>query len=62
LVAAELVFSASSGQGRLGWYIFLNRNEMYTDRVFSGLVVLILFGLLVESLIFGSLERLTVRR
>ncbi|MDR2688814.1 MAG: ABC transporter permease [Azoarcus sp.] len=62
LIAAELVFGASSGQGGLGWYIFLNRNELYTDRVFAGLVVVILIGLLVESLIFRSLERLTVRR
>lgn len=26
LIAAELVFGASSGRGGLGWYIFQNRN------------------------------------
>lgn len=62
LIAAELVFGASSGQGGLGWYIFQNRNELYTDRVFAGLVMVILIGLAVESLVFDTLERVTVRR
>ena len=60
LIAAELVFGASSGQGGLGWYIFQNRNELYTDRVFAGLAMVVLIGLLVESLGFATLERLTV--
>jgi NitT/TauT family transport system permease protein len=62
LIAAELVFGASSGKGGLGWYIFQNRNELYTDKVFAGLASVILIGLLVESLGFHTLERLTVRR
>ncbi|MGJ7544373.1 ABC transporter permease [Variovorax sp. LT1R16] len=62
LIAAELVFGASSGKGGLGWYIFQNRNELYTDRVFAGLALVVLIGLLVESLGFATLERLTVRR
>lgn len=62
LIAAELVFGASSGKGGLGWYIFQNRNELYTDRVFAGLAAVVLIGLLVENLGFETLERLTVRR
>ncbi|ATA24518.1 ABC transporter permease [Brenneria goodwinii] len=62
LIAAELVFGASSGGGGLGWYIFQNRNELYTDRVFAGLASVIIIGLLVESLIFATIERLTVKR
>ncbi|WP_459616317.1 ABC transporter permease [Bordetella sp. 2513F-2] len=62
LIAAELVFGASSGQGGLGWYIFQNRNELYTDRVFAGLAAVVLIGLLVENLVFDTLERMTVRR
>jgi NitT/TauT family transport system permease protein len=62
LIAAELVFGASSGQGGLGWYIFMSRNELYTDRVFAGLAVVILIGLLVENLVFRLLERATVWR
>lgn len=63
LIAAELVFgTTSTGQGGLGWYIFQNRNELYTDRVFAGLAMVIVIGLLVENLVFATLERATVRR
>ncbi|MFD1278769.1 ABC transporter permease [Methylobacterium goesingense] len=62
LIAAELVFGASSGRGGLGWYIFQNRNELYTDRVFAGLVLVIVIGLVVENLVFAAFERITVRR
>ncbi|MGE8547709.1 MAG: ABC transporter permease [Alcaligenes sp.] len=63
LIAAELVFgAASSGQGGLGWYIFQNRNELNTDQVFAGLICVIAIGLLVETLVFENLERLTIRR
>ncbi|MES2940972.1 MAG: ABC transporter permease subunit [Pseudomonadota bacterium] len=62
LIAAELVFGATSGKGGLGWYVFQNRNELYTDKVFAGLALVILIGLAVETLGFGTLERVTVRR
>ncbi|ANF58064.1 ABC transporter permease [Halotalea alkalilenta] len=62
LIAAEMVFGASSGQGGLGWYIYQNRNELITDNVFAGLAMVIVIGLLVENLLFDNLERLTVRR
>ena len=62
LIAAELVFGASSGKGGLGWYIFQNRSELYTDKVFAGLLTVIAIGLLVETLGFHTLERLTVRK
>ena len=62
LIAAELFFGASSGEGGLGWYIFRNRNELYTDRVFAGLATVILIGLAVENLVFDTIERVTVRR
>ncbi len=62
LIAAELVFGVSSGRGGLGWYVFQNRNELYTDKVFAGLAMVVLIGLLVESVVFQTIERLTVRR
>lgn len=54
--------SMTAGKGGLDWYIFQNRNELYTDMVFAGLAVVILIGLLMENLVFDSLERVTVRR
>ncbi|WP_313703180.1 ABC transporter permease [Massilia sp.] len=62
LIAAELVFGTTSGQGGLGWFIFQSRNELFTDKVFAGLAAVILIGLAVEHLVFQTLERVTVRR
>jgi NitT/TauT family transport system permease protein len=62
LVAAELVFGVSSGQGGLGWFIFENRNTLEIPAVFAGLLTVILIGLLVENLIFRQVERRTVMR
>ena len=62
LIAAELVFGSSGGSGGLGWYIYQSRNELYTDRVFAGLIAIVAIGLLVENLLFSVLERVTVRR
>jgi NitT/TauT family transport system permease protein len=62
LIAAELVFGVSSSSGGLGWYIFRNRNELFTDKVFAGLALVIIIGLIVEGVIFRLAEKLTVRR
>jgi NitT/TauT family transport system permease protein len=60
LIAAELVFGVSSGQGGLGWYIFENRNVLDIPAVFAGLLTVIIIGLVVENLIFRTIERNTV--
>ena len=62
LIAAELVFGASSGSGGLGWFVFQNKNMLDIPNVFAGLMMVILFGLLVENLVFKVIERHTVIR
>ena len=62
LIAAELVFGASSGKGGLGWYIFQNKNLLEIPNVFAGLLMVIVFGLVVDNLVFRTLERRTIRR
>ena len=62
LIAAELVFGASSRSGGLGWFIFENRNQLETASVFAGLLTVILIGLFVESVIFRTLENATIRK
>ncbi len=62
LIAAELVFGASSRSGGLGWFIFENRNQLETASVFAGLFTVILIGLFVESVIFRTIENATVRK
>ena len=62
LIAAELVFGVSSGSGGLGWFIFENRNQLETANVFAGLFTVIIIGLVVENVVFATIERRTVRR
>lgn len=62
LIAAELVFGASSGSGGLGWFIFQNKNMLDIPNVFAGLLTVILFGLLVENLIFKVVEKRTIHK
>ena len=62
LIAAELVFGVSSGQGGLGWFIFEKRNTLDIAGVFSGLLTVIVIGLVVENLIFRTIERMTVKK
>lgn len=62
LIAAELVFGVSSGQGGLGWFIFENRNLLNTSSVFAGLLTVMSVGLFVEAVIFRMIEAKTVRR
>jgi NitT/TauT family transport system permease protein len=60
LIAAELVFGVSSGSGGLGWFIFQNKNMLDVPNVFAGLLTVIIFGLLVENVVFKTVERETV--
>jgi NitT/TauT family transport system permease protein len=62
LIAAELVFGVSSGSGGLGWYIFENKNQLLIPNVFAGLLTVIVLGLVVENVLFKSIENATVRR
>ena len=62
LIAAELVFGASSGKGGLGWFIYESKNMLDIPSVFAGLFSVILIGLIVENLIFRNLEIATVRK
>lgn len=62
LIAAELVFGVSSGSGGLGWYVFENKNQLLIPETFAGLLTVIVFGLIVENLIFKTIEDRTVRR
>jgi NitT/TauT family transport system permease protein len=62
LIASELVFGVSSGSGGLGWFIYENKNQLEIPNVFAGLLTVILIGLVVENLVFRTLENHTVRK
>lgn len=58
LVVAEMM-GANSG---IGYMIFASRQFMVVSQMFLGLVLLGLGGFLTENLVFGIIERYTVRR
>jgi NitT/TauT family transport system permease protein len=62
LIAAELVFGVSSGSGGLGWFIYENKNQLEIPNVFAGLFTVIVIGLIVENVIFRTIETRTVRK
>lgn len=62
LIAAELVFGVASRSGGLGWYIFENRNDLQTENVFAGLLMVIAIGLIVDAILFRTIEAVTIRR
>jgi NitT/TauT family transport system permease protein len=52
----------SCGKGGLGWFIYEARNQLEIPSVFADLFTVIMIGLLVENLIFRSIEARTVRK
>jgi NitT/TauT family transport system permease protein len=62
LIAAELVFGTTSGQGGLGWYIFEAKNQLNIPEVFAGLLTIILIGLFIENVVFRLIEAKTIGR
>ena len=62
LIGAELIFGATARGGGLGWHIFEHSELLNTTQVFAGLFMIIIIGVLVEYVIFRTLELRTVRR
>ena len=60
VIAAEMVFG--SGSGGIGRFIYSYSNLSRIPEVFAGLLTVILFGLVVEHLVFRTIENRTVRR
>ena len=59
VISAEMVFGAMGGRGGLGWYLFSKRVFMDSAGMFSGILMLIIIGLLFERLIFTTIEQRT---
>ncbi len=68
LIAAELVFGGSisdtseGASGGLGWFIFVSQMDLRIAYVFAGLFMVILVGVVVETVVFNKIESLTVRK
>lgn len=68
LIAAELVFGGSvmdtsgGNSGGLGWVIFQNQMNMRIPYVFAGLFTVILVGVIIENVIFRTVEERTIKK
>jgi NitT/TauT family transport system permease protein len=60
LVSAEMVFGATGLQGGIGWYIYKKRYLMEMPEVFAGLLVIVIIGILVDEILFKTIDRKTV--
>jgi len=56
VISAEMIFGTIGNAGGLGWYIFDKRTFMDTPGMYSGILILMLIGILVDDLIFRKLE------
>ena len=68
LIAAELVFGGSisdtseGASGGLGWFIFASQMDLRIAYVFAGLFMVILVGVVVETVVFNKIQSLTIRK
>lgn len=62
LISSEMIFGAAGGIGGLGWFIFKRRVFMDTAGMYSGLLIIVLIGILVEDILFSNLENRTVKK
>ncbi|MEG0541595.1 MAG: ABC transporter permease subunit, partial [Angelakisella sp.] len=62
LISAEMAFGAVGLLGGIGWYILKQRTFMNTSGLFAGIVVVIILGILVEDVLFATVEKHTVQK
>jgi NitT/TauT family transport system permease protein len=60
LIGAEMVFGMIGSLGGIGYYIFNARAHANITNVMSGVVIIIIIGVVVESFLFNQLERHTI--
>lgn len=62
LIGGEMVFGMIGTLGGLGYYIYTARAYANLTNVMSGIVIIILIGILMESLFFGQIEKYTIHK
>ncbi len=62
VVAAEMVFGTTSESEGIGWFIFEALQYVNFSQILSGVLVIILFGILMERGVFEIIEKKTVIR
>lgn len=62
LISAEMVFGMIGNLGGIGYFIYTNRAYGNMTRVMCGIIVIAVLGVFVETLLFGAVENLTVKK
>jgi len=58
-ISAEMIFGVVGINSGLGWYIFEQRVYMNSPALYSGLIAIVISGIVIEGLIFSKLEKAT---
>ena len=62
LLSAEMVFGVIGSLGGIGYYIYNARAYSNITNVMSGVVIIVIVGIIIESFLFTQLEKYTIRR
>lgn len=62
LISAEMVFGMIGNLGGIGYYIYTNRAYGNMPKVMVGVISVIIIGIIVEYILFGLIEKFTVKR
>ena len=62
LISAEMVFGMIGDLGGVGYFIYTNRAYGNMTRVMVGVVSVVIIGIFMESVFFGIIEKLTVKK
>lgn len=60
LISAEMVFGMIGSLGGIGYYIYVNRAYANVTNVLVGILTIIIIGVLVETILFRTIEKHTV--
>ena len=60
LIAIEMIFGTTGSGAGIGWYIFMKRTNLNYAGMFAALIVIILIGVIVEYLVFQTIEKKTI--
>lgn len=62
LISSEMVFGATGIAGGLGWDIYVKRSFLDISGIFATLLVIMVIGLLVEDVVFKTIEKHTIQK
>lgn len=62
LISAEMVFGMIGELGGVGYFIYTNRAYGNMTRVMVGVLAVIVMGIFMESFVFGTIEKFTIRK